>query len=291
MATQFYLTAAPAPYSPATMRGAWDDTAGAITKALSSDKAGGGAIASVARAETNAAANWDVLLYRGVSGPLAAQTIAGNVNVVIGALESSASADFAWHLHIYVTQGDSDTPRGTLLSDYVETTANEWPTTAAGLVLAADQALTSLAVTAGDRLVVEIGYVALNASATSFTGTLRYGTLDPTLLTPAPDLTNGSTSVTTQAGYVDFLSGVTESPVGTRESSIGAVVASQDGSIRLSSMGVVVATPTSSAIRLSMMGVVIARRSKDTVFTLDGSYAGTDEFGPSSGSGTLTVRR
>lgn len=93
-----------------------------------------------------------------------------------------------------------------------------------------------------------------------------------------------------------------------RESSVGSVVASQVDSVRLSSdgavvahagtesvrlsmMGVVVATPTSSDFRLSMMGVVIARRAKETVLTLDGNYAGTDEFGPSSGSGTLTVRR
>lgn len=76
-----------------------------------------------------------------------------------------------------------------------------------------------------------------------------------------------------------------------RLSSETAVVASRVDSIRLSSMRVVVATPTSSALRLSSMRVVIARRAKDTVFTLEGSYGGTDAFGPSRGSGTLTIRR
>ena len=32
--TKLYLTARTAPYTPATIRGAWDDTAGAVTKAL-----------------------------------------------------------------------------------------------------------------------------------------------------------------------------------------------------------------------------------------------------------------
>lgn len=215
--TKLYFTTATAPYTPATIRGAWDDTAGAVTKALSPIKLDGGVITTVARAETNAAANYDVLLYRGISGPLAAQTINCNFDVVLGVNESAADADFAWHIHVYVTQGDSDTPRGTLINNYVETTANEWATTNTGQALAAAQATGSLAVSAGDRIVVEIGYVALNATATSKTGTLRYGT-EVIQGIQAGDLTAGSTSVTTLAGFVSFSASISEQAGVTRVS-------------------------------------------------------------------------
>lgn len=192
-----YLGNLAAPYTPATIRGAWDKTAGAVTQALMRTRTGG-AITSIQIGETDAAANFDVLLYRGVSEALAAQTISGTLDVMLGVDESSASADFAYHLHLYVTQGDSDTPRGTLLSDYVEAVGQEWPTTAAGKALASAQALSSLAVQDGDRLVIEIGYVALNASATSFNGRLRYGDASGVLLTA------GDTTVTTHTGYLNF---------------------------------------------------------------------------------------
>lgn len=217
--TQLYLTANAAPYTPATLRGAWDDTSGAVTMALDVVKDAGGTITSVAKAEINASTTWDVLLYRGVSQPLAAQTISGTIQVLLGILESSATADFNWHVHVYVTQGDSDTPRGTLLTDYVEALGtNEWPTTATGKQLNAAQTLASLAITAGDRLVVEIGYIARNSVTTSFTGTLRYGTLTSTGLVAA-DLTNGSTAVTTLAGFLTFSNSITEQDTPLRASS------------------------------------------------------------------------
>jgi hypothetical protein len=167
----------------------------------------------VARAETNASANFDVLLYRGVSGPLAAQTIGGNLDGVLGVLESNVAADFAWHLHVYVAQGDSDTPRATLITDYVETTSNEWPTTATFRALASAQAL-SASISAGDRLVVEIGYVALNASATSRTGTLNYGT--QVAFQNVADGVAGQTDVTLKAGFISFSQALDEQPVATR---------------------------------------------------------------------------
>lgn len=207
--SKLYLHNQPAPYTPATIRGTWNDTAGAVTKALDQTPNVGGVFTTVARAETNATNPFDVLLYRGVSGPLDAQTISGTVNVIIGILESNASADFNWHVHIYVTQGDTDTPRGTLLTDYTEAAGtNEWPTTATGKALNAAQTLTSLAISAGDRLVVEIGYRARNAVTTSFTGTLNYGCLTGGVA--GADLTVGSTSVTTQCGTISFSNAITE---------------------------------------------------------------------------------
>jgi hypothetical protein len=171
--TKLYLTNRAAPYTPATIRGAWDDTSAAVTNALDPRKEGGGVITDVYQAETSTSNEYDVLLYRGVSGPLAAQTINCDVNCIIGARESSTSADLAFHVHIYVTQGDSDSVRATLLSDYIE--SSEWSvsTTADGRAFASAQAVNQ-AISDGDRLVLEIGYRALNTSSTSYTGYISY---------------------------------------------------------------------------------------------------------------------
>lgn len=230
--TKYYLLNVAAPYTPATIRGAWDQTAGAVTKALSASKVGGGATTSVAIAETSATNPFNVLLGRWVSGPLAAQTISGTLNVVIAVLESAAAADMNWHLHVYVTQGDSDTPRGTLLTDYTEALGvNEWPTvTPTFKALNAAAALSSLAITAGDRMVVEIGYVSREAAATSRTGTLRYGTLSATMLTELADGAPAGTDGTLKAGYLSFSVGLTEATttIATRLSQMVLEVLSRD---------------------------------------------------------------
>ena len=233
--TKLYLTTNTAPYTPATLRGAWDQTGSAVTRAFDTQKYSGGNITTIGIAETNAAANWDVLLGRWVSGPIAAQTFSGTLDCVIGLLESNAAADLALHIHAYVTQGDSDTVRGTLLADYVETTANEWPTTATGRAFAAAQTIAAVVASAGDRIVIEVGYVALNASATSYTGTINYGTVVAATGLPASDLTAGSTSVTTLAGFFQFSVSVDEATNPLRVSQTAVeVLANGSPSLRVS---------------------------------------------------------
>lgn len=203
MAVRFYLRNVAAPYTPATLRGAWDATGSVVTKLLDSAARLGtwDTATSVAAAETSTNTEYDVLLYRGVTGKLKAGTIGtGTVNVMLPFYESNAAADFSIHLHIYVTQGDSDTPRGTLLTDYRDGAgANELTASSstAGIDLNAAQSLSSLAVSDNDRLVVEIGYVARNASATSYTGTLYYGQ------TARADLEHGGAYNSGNA-YVEF---------------------------------------------------------------------------------------
>lgn len=178
MATKLYLTGAAAPYSPATFRGAWNQTTSVLSKALSPHKSVTDALCDSFNgvAETSAAANFDVCVTRFVSGPLAAQTISGTVEAIFGCSESNSLADFATHCHIYVTQGDSDTPRGTLLTDYVETTANEWTFNPIFKTIPAATAISSLAVSDGDRIVIELGYISYNTSTTSRTGNVVWGT-------------------------------------------------------------------------------------------------------------------
>ena len=216
--TKLYLTTLTAPYTPATIRGAWNATASSVTKMLTSVKeSNNDAITTVAVAETSTTDAWDVLLYRGVSGPLGAQTITGNLNVMLGVIESDAEANDNFHIHCYVTQGDSDTPRGDLLTDYTESAGtNEWTATTAtnnGLALNAATAMSSLAISANDRIVVEIGYVARNTSATSYTGTLNYGTTVSGVA--AADLTAGAAGASL-AGYISFSNAITEANVTVR---------------------------------------------------------------------------
>ena len=202
MATNLYICSTTTPeYTPTTIRGAWDATAGAVARGLSTQLLGA-AMTTVAVAEAVATTDWDVLLLRAVSAPIAADvTIEGTLTAILGLRESNAAADFFTHLHAYVTQGDTDTPRGTLLTD--DLGATEWPTTATGRTSGA-LALSAVDALAGDRIVIEIGYRATNSSATSYTGTLNYG--NPT---GASELTAGSTSVTTLAGSLTFSTDVT----------------------------------------------------------------------------------
>ncbi len=175
--TYLFLNDYTAPATPSAFLGAWDDTGGAVTKQIAPDKIDSGQATTVARAETSTNTTWDVLLYCGVSGPLAAQTIAGTIDIAIGLIESSASADFALHMHVWVMKPDG-TARGTLLTDYVESAVTDElsaSVTTAGHILAAVQTLSSVSASAGDRIVVEIGYRATNSVSTSFTGTLTYG--------------------------------------------------------------------------------------------------------------------
>lgn len=219
MATTFYLNDATAPYTPTTYKGAWDDTVVAITRQLAVDKLVGGANAANQRSENTATVDFDVLLFRGVTGPLAAQTITGSLDVMLGVAENSASADLVYHIHAYVTQGNSDTVRGTLVADYVETTGNEWPVgTVLGKGLATAQTVFNVAASLGDRIVVEIGYRALNSLTTNFTGTLRYGGGASTT-----DLTAGAVG-TSATGFITFSNTVTLAPVDARVAMVGVEV-------------------------------------------------------------------
>jgi hypothetical protein len=165
MATRFYLHNATAPYTPATFRGAWDATGSAVTKKLDAGRLPSDAIANVA-VYISGTAPYDVCFYRGVSGPLSAGTIGtGTVNLCVGVRQDGAGMDGYWHLHIFVTQGDSDTVRGTLLNDYVEDTTNELYVYHLGKALQSAQSLSSVVVSAGDRIVVELGIVKRGSSS------------------------------------------------------------------------------------------------------------------------------
>src|ERR1044072_6240513 len=202
--TKFYLANRAPAFTPTNFRGTWNDTGGQFTGALEVEKDDGGNISGTSRNETSATNPFDVLLYRGVSGPLEAQTISGTLDVVLGVFEGITSGSICYKLHLYVTVGDSDTVRGTLLSNYAETTSNEWTVDTTffdgrnlpGRALSSAQTLSSLAVTAGDRLVLEIGYTALNSTTAAKNGAIHFGTKISTDTRIADDLTTGAAGMT-----------------------------------------------------------------------------------------------
>lgn len=162
-----------------TPKGEWDfdslDTTGAADIAFFSTwkrNAGGGSGASVRTfSEAVATAPYARLAIFGTTAPLGEQTIEGEFNVMFMVRESNADADFKLRIHIWVagTGGDTletDIVRGTLLDKFVD--SSELPTTLVGARLFAGwQTLTPVEVLAGDRIVIEIGYLSENVHTTS----------------------------------------------------------------------------------------------------------------------------
>lgn len=177
MATKVYLSSDEwTRYDPSTRRGAWDKTSGigAFTR-MSKVPTGGGDIA--ANTDTNATVNYDVLITGGVSDPLLNNvTISGTLDFALLMGETNADTDASLHLHVWVTQGDSATARGTLLTDYIH--GSELPVTTSAQtagVAASGISLTSVNALKGDRIVVEIGAQCANNFSTTRTLTCARG--------------------------------------------------------------------------------------------------------------------
>lgn len=177
MSTRLYIDPTAIPYTPATIRGAWDATGSPSTGKLTIVPTGSNT--TITKTETSTTNNYDVLFGRWVSdGILANTTISGTIDFAIRASEANAAANAFMHLYIYVTQGDSDTPRGVLLSDYIG--ATEFSTTAGGRSEAAVALTGSVAAQTGDRIVIEIGVQFQNTVATSYNTTIQYGGVNAT---------------------------------------------------------------------------------------------------------------
>lgn len=194
MATRLYLTNAAPGYTPSTKRGGWDLSTASLARQLGPSPSG--TATTAAGSKSTATTNWDVLLGRWISDPMdRAGDLSGTVQWIIGVLESSTNANMVFHLHIFVTQGDSDNVRGTVLTDNIGGT--EWANSTATGRGESTQALTTVACQVGDRVVVEVGYQS-QASGTGYTGTINYGGTGNT------DLASASTAVTTNPGWIEF---------------------------------------------------------------------------------------
>ncbi len=271
--TRLYPSASGVKTTPVTIRGAWEKTAGhAVCSLGAKDLSGLGGPVSIGVAETVATADYDVLLLRCVSAPLAADhNFSGTLDLVMGVQEASSSdADMAFYLHIFVTQGDTDNLRGTLLANYADPNTNEWGTTALGKSLSAVATLTAVSALAGDRIVIEIGYRARNTTTNSRTGTIWYGG-------SGSDLTVGG-AATGGVGYFDFSDTFTlaENPV-----------------LRVSQLAVeALRRPTQARVQVSQLAIETVRRTSDANLRLSQiavEVVRSNGSPPSSGQGGMLI--
>lgn len=175
MVTRLYLSRDDAPYSPTTKRGAWDTSTLILDNQLTRRRRGPSNTSGTA-AESSATANFDRAMARFASEPLPGQTLpAGNFSFAIPFRESNALANDVAHIHIYVTTGDSDTPRGTILTDYIDTTEFVVNASTFDTISATGIATSSLVISTGDRLVIELGYQGQNTDATSYNAAFKVG--------------------------------------------------------------------------------------------------------------------
>lgn len=205
MATRFYVSYEIAPYLPSAYQGTWDTTpsTSVIASKLLLDPAKIGPVTSINTVEGGAANPYRAAIFRAISRRLDAQTISGTVDLCIGVREASSASNLYTRLYIYVTVGDSNSVRGVLLN-YEEASGSgtEWGTTQIGKSLASAQSLSSLAVTAGDRLVVEFGYTSYATDLA--TGHAHVGCRNNvTNWTAQSDATVGSNTAT-RAPWIEF---------------------------------------------------------------------------------------
>lgn len=258
--TKLYPSAVGVAYTPTTIRGAWEKTTGHAVcgMGIAKDLSGLDGPLSIANAETVSTTDYDVLLLRCVSAPLSADhTFSGTLNVMMAVQESSTDADMAYYVHAFVTQGDTDNLRGTLLANYNDLNTNEWGTTALGKALSAAATLTSVAALTGDRIVVEIGYRARNTTTSSRTGTIYYGG-------SGSDLTSGG-AATSGVGYFDFSDTFTlvDNPVlRVSQVAVEALRRPTQPSLFVTQLAIETARrPSNASLRLSQLAVEVVRRN------------------------------
>jgi hypothetical protein len=204
---RLYPTNAAAGYTPPTVRGTWTTTSVTgtrVVKSLSPIKQG--TAATVAMTETNSTSGINIQWGRWISEPITnSQALAGTLDWVIGVVESTTNLNGFFAAHVFVTTGDTDTVRGTLLSNYPATAlGTEFGTTAQGRNSATTPSLSSVTPQIGDRLVIEFGYEARNTITTGSPtpgATMNYGGTGTT------DLSNGDSTVTTEPGWFQFSQG------------------------------------------------------------------------------------
>src|SRR3990167_5148903 len=108
MATRVYLGNIAPGYTPPTKQGDWDSSASTTIGKLAGKA---GVAATIGVAESSTTNPFDVFLGRWVSdGFNAANDFAGTetANWIIGVLESATTANDFFHVHIYITTGDTD---------------------------------------------------------------------------------------------------------------------------------------------------------------------------------------
>lgn len=207
MATRLY-SAGVAPGSPAIAAG-WEGSAGLLRCAASIDAAD-----YVQQRNTSISgsgvANDDQCHMQWIYGPIAAQTISGNVKGQMFTREGGGTVDARAQLVIRVFAPDFSTVRGTALNFDTSALSNEFPisavdtdTTNRKFPKGGSAALTSVVATAGDYVVIEIGH----RNHGTGTNGVRVVSGQPTATTDLPEDETTAASVSsgsTWRGWIEF---------------------------------------------------------------------------------------
>lgn len=280
--TRFYPNFSGAAFQPSTARGAWDKTSDADPPCqLSRTKSGTEAVTTTTEtvATNNYDSLWEILVTDAFTAPVSF-TASDTLQWVLGVLENNAGANAFWHVYAYITAGSTNTVRGVVLSDNIG--ATEFTTTLTGRG-EGTKALGSVSAQVGDRLVVEIGVQFQNTVTTSFSAQVALQG------TGGTDLTQGSTSVTTQPGWIELVT--SSDPYGITFSITGTGAFSPQSASNLSISGVGDFRPTStssfatsgtglfSLVSASTLGIV-GPGQLNPVSTSSFGITGTGTFNP-----------
>jgi len=199
MATvRYYLQNASATYTPTARQGTWTNSSASNISTLNTSKVG--TLGSWSYADVIAGAA-TLMIGRFVSPALAEDALVNFSDAVIGYRQSTSTANMYPQIHIWVTVGDSDTVRGTIVDNFTDSTRefDGGGTNAAGMGL--DPTGSAVSAQAGDRIVVEVGYYA-DTNATSRTGYVYLGGTSSNDLTDY--LTAAYNDATLYPGWIDF---------------------------------------------------------------------------------------
>jgi hypothetical protein len=174
MATRFYLpSTGAADITPAFST--WTETTGAdrlrcVTTKIAS------ALTNKTQGHSATGANSTFLSRMYVSWPLAAQSLgASTIKGSIRVLESAANDNLdAMRLAVRIVSADGNTFRSPVVYGPANSTVGEFATTLRSKRLATGGATGAVTITAGDRVVIEIG-TTNTASGTSLSDTINYG--------------------------------------------------------------------------------------------------------------------
>jgi hypothetical protein len=200
VATRFYFTTGAATYTPTSVRGTWNDSTLAATQTfdLARTKAGTNTLTSLA--ETSTTNNYKGLLHRHVSGPLVGGTLTGGAGTGYTHAEarqqSATAAGMVVCVHIWFTVGNTSVVRSTFANMFVGQTP--FATAMTNFYYTTPDTATAT-FQAGDRMVIEMGYSAVNTANTSFTGSMRIGGTAADAGT-----TTTTTGVTTNSPWIEF---------------------------------------------------------------------------------------
>lgn len=200
LVTRLYLPSSGAAAIAPAFDAAWERTSDALAFAAVTTKIGSTMTTSGGIFCQFNSTTYDVAAAQYVYGPIGAQTISGNVVGQIRILENTANLDASAQMVIRVIAPDATTVRGTLLAASSAGLSSEFATSLTNRTfpLGGSTALSSVAASNGDYIVIEFGYRKREANNFTRNCQFRYGDSNGT------DLPSDQTTTTDNDPWIEF---------------------------------------------------------------------------------------